>query len=74
MRKQRQIKEVAVLLNPHIPFGTPFRYERKEQKLDIYTLALCYVQGIRTNQGIDSIPCVDQTARRTKRKKTSIPH
>jgi len=26
---------VVVLLNPHIPFRTPFRYERKEQKLDI---------------------------------------
>jgi hypothetical protein len=33
--EQRQTKEVAVLLNPHIPFGTPFCYERKEQKLDI---------------------------------------
>lgn len=35
MSEQRQIKHVAVLLNPHIPFGTPFRYERKEEKLGI---------------------------------------
>jgi hypothetical protein len=38
----------------------------KNKSWIFHTLALCYVQGIRTNQGIDSIPCVFQTTRRKK--------
>jgi hypothetical protein len=60
-------KTCGCLTRSTYSFGAPFRCERKEGKLDIHTLALC--KGIRTNQGINSIPCVNQT----RRKKTCIP-
>lgn len=52
---QRRIKQVAVLINI-FHLSHPFATNRKEQKLDIHTLALCI--GIRTNPGINYIPCV----------------